>query len=484
VVDDLERHSNSLESSKPVDVASAPGVRTIVDIVHVVHHLWLYEDFRALLPAGVLQSTFAKLSRYVSAAYFLIKEAKQRSIVTMFKVEIVACEPLPRNTYVPSAEDLQSVLSKIASPVDTPHLHRRLYHQGMKTSVGAESVVIDRYGDLVNAKCAVHAEMQLLFHYECPNPHLPPRVIYSTKKACYLCNLFFLLHGRFSMPGTHGRLYEKWTFPKRIQDLEGPRAETIHGVVERFFHAIIEAIRHTFVPSSKRKLASNESLFLGSSIWPAYSDISEKPVQKHNFASTACPKSNSRSQIASVVKPSPTNVDVSSTPPLAFPMIVTKPAISGLDTSHALSDMEIVATKNSIHSHQLEEGSSVTFQITDPTKSTRVKSKRVHFTFASSPDAATSAEESSKGPRRAYTTVEYLSAEQRLHRFSSITSVDIAALVPGVDVVLDQHGEDHMTHGFEISYKDKVFFIRCWNGDQENNDPKIDDAATITNAKP
>jgi OTT_1508-like deaminase len=484
-VDDLEKHSNSLESSKPVDVSSAPGVRTIVDIVQIVYRLWLYEDFRALLPAGVLQSTFKKLSRYVSAAYFLITEAKRRSILAMFKVEIVACEPLPRTTYIPSPEDLQSVISKIASPVNTSHLYRRLYYQGMKTSVDTESVVINRYGDLVNAKCAVHAEMQLLFHYECLNPSLPPRVICSTKKACYLCNLFFLVHGRFSLPGSHGRLYEKWTFPKRIRDLEGPRAETIHSVVERFFHAIVEAIRHTFVPSSKRKLASNESLFLRSSIWPASTNILEEPVQTHNFARTACPKLNSRSQIVSVVKPSLSNVDISPTPPLAFPTTVMKQAISGLDTSHSLSDMEVVATKNSIHSYQLDEGTSVTFQITDPTKSARVESKSVHFTFASSPDAATLAKESSKGPRQAYTTVECLSAEQRLHRFSSITSVDVAALVPGVDVVLDQNREDHTTHGFYISYGDNMFFVRCWNGDRENNDqdPKIDDVATRTNAK-
>jgi hypothetical protein len=67
-----------------------------------------------------------------------------------------------------------------------------------------------------------------------------------------------------------------------------------------------------------------------------------------------------------------------------------------------------------------------------------------------------------------YATVGYLNAEQRLqplHNQSlSIACVDVAALVPGVDVVLDQHTEDPVTHGFYISYADSVFLVRCWDG--------------------
>ena len=477
LLDKLERCSISLESLKPVDAASEPGARTILEIVQIIHRLWLNQDIRVLFPPGKLQSTLVKLSRYVSAAHFLVGEARRQSIIAMLEVEIVTCEPLPQSKYVASPEDLQSVLSRFGSPANVSHLYRRLCSQEIDPSAETKSAASDRYGDLVNAKCAVHAEMQLLFHYEFINPHLPPRIICSTKKPCYLCDLFFCLHGRFSMPGTHGRLYEKWTLPECIRDLKGPKAETIHGLVERFFHAIVEAIRHPFILSSKRVFASNESLFLRSSIWPAATDILQEPAQACNVASTSRPQSDARSQIVSVVEPSPTNINcVSTTPHLTFPTTVTKHATPCHSASHAPSEVAMVATKNPTQSYRLDEGTSVTLQIADSTKPARVKTKSVHFTFSSSTDPATSTKESSEGPRQAYTTVKYLSAEQQLqphHRSSSMTSVDLAALIPGVDVVLDQHMEDGVTHGFYVSYRDHVFFVRCWNGDRENNDQGV-----------
>ena len=55
----------------------------------------------------------------------------------------------------------------------------------------------------------------LLFLYELNPGRLRPRVICSSKSACYLCSLFFKLHGRFYVLRTHGRLYHKWTLPDR-----------------------------------------------------------------------------------------------------------------------------------------------------------------------------------------------------------------------------------------------------------------------------
>lgn len=59
----------------------------------------------------------------------------------------------------------------------------------------------------------VHAEIQLLFFYEVHPGRQRPRFICSSKSACYLCNLFFSLHGGFYVPRTHGRIYAKWILP-------------------------------------------------------------------------------------------------------------------------------------------------------------------------------------------------------------------------------------------------------------------------------
>ena len=57
----------------------------------------------------------------------------------------------------------------------------------------------------------VHAEIQLILHYEA-SPHYPmPRIVGSSKKACYLCDLFIQKHRQFFVTKTHGRLYHQWT---------------------------------------------------------------------------------------------------------------------------------------------------------------------------------------------------------------------------------------------------------------------------------
>ncbi|KAL8658085.1 MAG: hypothetical protein Q9226_001289 [Calogaya cf. arnoldii] len=59
----------------------------------------------------------------------------------------------------------------------------------------------------------VHAEIQILLFYE-QNPSLSrPRIIGSSKSACYLCNLFIQHHGKFQVPRSHGKLYDRWMLP-------------------------------------------------------------------------------------------------------------------------------------------------------------------------------------------------------------------------------------------------------------------------------
>jgi len=65
----------------------------------------------------------------------------------------------------------------------------------------------------------MHAEVQLLFHYERNSCPLPPRIIYSSKQACFLCDLFFKILGRFVVPSTHERVYKKWVLPGAVKSI-------------------------------------------------------------------------------------------------------------------------------------------------------------------------------------------------------------------------------------------------------------------------
>lgn len=59
----------------------------------------------------------------------------------------------------------------------------------------------------------VHAEVQLLVYYELSRPTTPPRVIGSSKEACFLCDSFIRAHGGFCVSGAHRQMFSKWTVP-------------------------------------------------------------------------------------------------------------------------------------------------------------------------------------------------------------------------------------------------------------------------------
>jgi hypothetical protein len=58
----------------------------------------------------------------------------------------------------------------------------------------------------------IHAEIQIIFHYEL-NPSKLPRLVCSGKDACYPCNTFLLMHGKMHTPRYHGRIYPGWKLP-------------------------------------------------------------------------------------------------------------------------------------------------------------------------------------------------------------------------------------------------------------------------------
>lgn len=50
----------------------------------------------------------------------------------------------------------------------------------------------------------IHAEIQLLVHYEWTTPRLIPRVIGASKEVC---DAFIRAHGRFTVIGAHRQMF-------------------------------------------------------------------------------------------------------------------------------------------------------------------------------------------------------------------------------------------------------------------------------------
>jgi hypothetical protein len=89
----------------------------------------------------------------------------------------------------------------------------RLYQKLCKTEAAIAHQFVSE-ATKAYSESKIHAEIQILAHYEVYEVQRPPRVICSSKDACYLCNAFVSLHGKFHIPASHGRLYQAWRLPE------------------------------------------------------------------------------------------------------------------------------------------------------------------------------------------------------------------------------------------------------------------------------
>lgn len=184
--------------------------------------------------------TITKLSRYFAVSRFLVQAARKYPLVGHLRFSTVYF----RSSNLPATE-LDSMTARVTHGLLTePKL-------GKLTSRvhGLSSSAIDDYVRReANLAVPVHAEVQLLFHYEQKSCELPPRIMCSSKQACYLCSLFFRIHGRFSTPNSHGRLYEKWALPdvvKNISKADGQFLARLDTFVSAIENAILRASQST-----------------------------------------------------------------------------------------------------------------------------------------------------------------------------------------------------------------------------------------------
>ena len=59
----------------------------------------------------------------------------------------------------------------------------------------------------------MHAEIQIVTFHRLEKTLPLPRIIGTSKAACYLCNLFLSLHPQYKISATHGTIFKNWTIP-------------------------------------------------------------------------------------------------------------------------------------------------------------------------------------------------------------------------------------------------------------------------------
>ncbi|PQE33415.1 Heterokaryon incompatibility protein [Rutstroemia sp. NJR-2017a WRK4] len=199
------------------------------ELVEGVYHLRQVGDIQAVLntipnrdmdPSSRknLLNIIRKVAKYREAARFLYRTAKRFTLVRQMKIVLIN---LPLEAFHKGAVDSHNPelpLKILQLPVPNgqawllENICRLLNIDILEAS---NSFVKQARRTLKEGK--IHAEIQLLFHFETRISKLLPRVVCSSKDACFLCNAFILMHGKMHTPRYHGRLYPGWRLPEFLR---------------------------------------------------------------------------------------------------------------------------------------------------------------------------------------------------------------------------------------------------------------------------
>tara|TARA_R110002060_G_scaffold60016_2_gene69770 strand:- start:604 stop:2025 length:1422 start_codon:yes stop_codon:yes gene_type:complete len=269
------------ELSKP-EATSTPGLCILIEIIRAARRLHCSRSLREALDLSDYHDkqkthichTIEKLGRYLTVSKLLIRSAATFPIFADITVSFVSMPALPLTPIKQPTQFASTMLAGLLEAKQLKCATGTIQHQ---LKVQNLSHICS---GIASKKFVVHAEIQLLFHYETYHPNLPPRILCSSKQACFLCNLFICEHGRFFVANTHGKLYEKWTFPSCLCDLSMERANSLLAVLVRFSNAINKELKSQILLPEKRFHAAPESLILGSAISSEVQELSLDPLER------------------------------------------------------------------------------------------------------------------------------------------------------------------------------------------------------------
>ena len=229
----------------------------------------MLQNIRGLDPSvgTYLPEALRKLGRYYEVARTLTNAARSERYLLFKNITVLAVEikSIGVEALMSGLDGFDGAMSRTMDP--------RV--NGLQFSRKDRSLARARYENRVfrcNTKWKVHAEVQLLLFYEINPTILPPRIICSSKSACYLCNLFFRIHGRFQIPRTHGRIYDKWILPFWSPE-QSHMIEQLTSVVLRFNEALRSKIIEVMKQNTARLSNPNESTVAICEPWSSNSTI-------------------------------------------------------------------------------------------------------------------------------------------------------------------------------------------------------------------
>ena len=302
IAENLSQLSTDLESLMIDEINSEPGLKLLVKIVVTCKQLQSLKGFHLALARRsdsikpspkVITGLVLRLSRYHAASTFLVHAAERYPVFSCIKI-------LPIIIKAPKA--VQTNLNPFAVTVVDDLLNRSKRQRSTfsnKIWTRPALEIKEKISVAATAKAyPVHAEIQLLLYHEAHNSIYPPRIICSYKKSCYLCNLFFRLHGKFIVPSSHGRVYEKWGMPERFDTFQLDLNDDIHETLKRLFFAVKETVQDVIICTRRPLLqAPNESVIFLSPTWSTVTlaqrvTSGQKLIQKESAVDNGSPEKN------------------------------------------------------------------------------------------------------------------------------------------------------------------------------------------------
>lgn len=210
-----------------------------------------------------LRASVGKLGRYYSTCNFLIIAARRLPIFRSIRVESARL-PMPVSSPLWITQD--PTISATLDRILKAQTNRRS-QRWAPSIASAETKFRSQLAASPNSY-TVHAEIQLLFYYQMHPEIRRPRVICSSKSACFLCDLFVKLHAKFYVARTHGVLYNKWILPDwRTIHLPGEGIKDLTRVVEQLNVTLEDRIRSTLPIPRIPRSHPNESVLIVPALW-------------------------------------------------------------------------------------------------------------------------------------------------------------------------------------------------------------------------
>ncbi len=295
---DLQLLSAKLESLPSLDMETEDAQNILIGIVTKAHHLTMTTNLsRALCTSKMLDPSlvkflpeaFGKLGRYYSAASELVCAARDRRCRVFLNVRIAPwqIEARPESLALRAPGSITNAVECLFQSSDlSKEAQGKLKGQLASSLLRSESGFREQMAG-ISERGKVHAEIQLVFFYELYPRGLRPRIICSSKSACYLCNLFIRLHDQFMVPRTHGRLYEKWILPDWLESVSAERRQRLCVIVTQFNAVIEDKIRVVSTGKSMPFIHPNESVLVERAHWPSTSDLAEVSTVSSSSTATA-----------------------------------------------------------------------------------------------------------------------------------------------------------------------------------------------------